>query len=346
MNYNCTCDDGYPSKTLAEMVALVIGRLGFVTPKAATTRTLLSLRTSIARRLGFSAQMAGLVPGTNELIDDFINEARQSIYRRYAYDAYGDLTLPLMVDDDDDSVIDGEAVFLLALANAKSHHNQDAKPYYEQYGAYMDELLARSPLNLTAFVTGIVQEAQELLYQRYNVLRTERWFTWSMTTDERFYDLPENDEQTAEPACTKQIDPRKLSWVGVSQGDESWRPLIHGIDPVCYRTSLSSIPSHYEVRQCIEVWPAPSDDTWKLRIKGHFGLGAFAADSDTTTIDWQAILLLATANAKAHYKQADAGNYAQQLTVYIGDLVAGSHQTARYFPGRRERPAAAPPVMV
>lgn len=188
-------------------------------------------------------------------------------------------------------------------------------------------------------------QAQELLYRRYDVFRGARWFTWSMPAGERFFDLPDNDEQTASPACTKTLDPRKVEWVGISQGDLNWRPLVNGINPVQYGTVGDAIPTHYEIRQCIEVWPAPSDATWKLRIKGDFGLLPFTSDAHTTTIDAEAVYLLALANAKAHYGQPDAGNYAGQLQTYIGDLVAGSHHTRRYIPGKVERLAAVPPKM-
>ncbi|MFP3813924.1 hypothetical protein, partial [Bacillus sp. SIMBA_005] len=79
--------------------------------------------------------------------------------------------------------------------------------------------------------------------------------------------------------------------------------------------------SHYEIRQCIELLPAPSDATWLLRVKGQFGLLPLDNDSDKTSIDPEAIFLLALANAKAHYGQPDAGNYAQQLAAYVRDLI-------------------------
>ena len=194
---------------------------------------------------------------------------------------------------------------------------------------------------MTELLNDFLTQAQELLYRRYDVFRTERFFTWNMVAGTRFYDLLNNRD-----FCTKKLDPRKVTWVGISQDEENWRPLACGIDPTRYTSQGDAIPTHYEIRQCIEVWPAPSDATWMLRVKGHFGLLPFAADTDTTTIDPEAILLLALANAKAHYGQPDAGNYAQQLNTYIGDLVAGSHMTRRYIPGKRDLANAVPPRMV
>lgn len=234
-SYNCTCDDDYPRSTLAE------------------------LRNRLARRLGFSVQeaMGALPPGMSDLLDDFI------------------------------------------------------------------------------------RQAQEVLYRRYSVFRMERWYTWDMVAGTRFYDLDANAD-----ACTKKLDPRKVTWCGISQGDDSWRPLVCGINPTMYTSQGPGIPSHYEIRQCIEVWPSPSDDTWKLRAKGYFGLQPLVADTDETTIDPEAIFLLALANAKAHYGQPDANNYASMATAYVRDLVRGQHHTRRYVPGECEPPPMVRPVPV
>jgi hypothetical protein len=201
--------------------------------------------------------------------------------------------------------------------------------------------LAFPPPGTVALLNSFIIEAQNLLYRRYDVFRLERWFTWNMTAGARFYDFAENAD-----TCAKKMDPRRVSWVGISQGDDNWRPLHCGIEPTRYSSRPQSIPDSYEIRQCIEVWPAPADDTWRLRIKGEFGLMPFAADNDVNTIDIEAIQLLALANAKAHYGQPDAGNYMQQLTTLIGDLTAGSHHTRRYVPGREVLLPATPPKLV
>lgn len=202
-------------------------------------------------------------------------------------------------------------------------------------------MLASPPPGMTDLLNSFAQEAQALLYRRYPVLRTRRWFTWNMTGGTRFYDFDANSD-----ACAKKLNPGKVAWVGVSQGDDVWRQLVNGIDPTMYSSRIQSIPQFYDIRQCIEVWPAPSDDTWRLRIKGDFGLGDFALDSDKTTLDPDAIKLLALANAKSHYGQPDAANYATQLTTYIGDLTAETHGTRRYIPGTPNLPNAIPPKLV
>lgn len=214
-----------------------------------TNRTLAALRTTLARRLGFSAQATNLPPGMKELLDSFLQDAQRSLYRRY------------------------------------------------------------------------------------DVLDTERFFTWNMKAGGRFYDVDANND-----TCTKRVDVRKLTWVGVSRDGEAWVPLHCGIDPVRYsQADLRGRPDSYEIRQCIEVWPAPDDDLYKLRIKGHFGLQSFAADTDQATIDDSLVFMLALSNAKAHYGQPDAGNYVSQMEVMLQNLVAGAHETRRYIPGRADR---------
>jgi len=191
---------------------------------------------------------------------------------------------------------------------------------------------ANPPPGMTDLLNSFLIEAQELLYRRYDVLRTERLFSWPLVAGVRLYDLPDNAE-----VCTKKLDPRKVTWVGAVR-DEVWYPLVCGIPPELYSHSdRTGYPQRYEIRQCIEVWPAPEETSGSLVIKGHFGLEAFAADADKVTIDDRAVFLLALSNAKAHYRQPDAQNYVQQLEVFIDNMVAGAHHTRRYVPGTNRR---------
>jgi hypothetical protein len=197
------------------------------------------------------------------------------------------------------------------------------------FGAQVNNL----PPGMADLLNSFLIEAQELLYWRYAVLRTERFYTWNMTAGTRLYDLDANRD-----TCTKRLNPRMITWAGVSQGCGNWTELRCGIDPLLYSSEgTTGRPVRYEIRQCIEVWPAPSDDSYQLRIKGHFGLEAFAADTDKTTIDDRLVFLLALSNAKAHYGKPDAGNYVRQLETMIQNMVNGSHQTRRYIPGRDGR---------
>lgn len=189
------------------------------------------------------------------------------------------------------------------------------------------------PPGMAALCNSLLQGAQEALYRRYDVLRTERFFSWPLTINVRKYELPNNAEQTDPTApCTKKLDQRKVTWVGVER-DGVWSPLLEGIPPEMYSHAATGRPERYEIRQCIELWPAPEATLGNLVIKGRFGLEPFAADTDKTTIDSELVFMLALANAKAHYGQQDANNYVAQLEAMMLNLVAGSHQTRRYVPG-------------
>lgn len=176
-------------------------------------------------------------------------------------------------------------------------------------------------------VDSFLKTAQKTLYRRYDELRTERFYSWPLVAGVRLYDFPENAE-----TCTKRLDSKKVTWVGLVK-DDIWSPLIEGIPPEIYSSNITGQLSRYEIRQCIEVWPAPDETLGSLVIKGHFGLESFENDDDLTTLDAHAVFLLALADAKAHYGKPDANTYYQQLETYISDMVAGGHHTARYVPG-------------
>ena len=142
------------------------------------------------------------------------------------------------------------------------------------------------------------------------------------------------------------LDPRQVSWVGVSRGDVDWRALAKGVPPEFYSNQTNGIPAFYDIREQIEVWPPPMDATWQLHIKGHYTLAPFEADTDTTSLDWQAVYLLAVADAKNAFKQPDVKTWAMKFETYIGDLIAGQHGTARYTPGTFIKPNAVRPVLL
>jgi hypothetical protein len=208
--------------------------------------------------------------------------------------------------------------------------------------------LSAPPPGMTELLTSFLQEAQVLIYTRHPSARTERIFTWAMTAGEQHYDLPANREQTPgnpEGHCTRRINPDRVTWVGVERGGR-WYPLQHGIPPQVYTNNRTGWPERYEIRQCIEVWPTPSDSTMLLRIKGHFGLDPLTALTDRTTVDSTLVFLLALANAKAHYGQPDAGNYVGQFERQLGEIIASTHRTGRYVSGDAVRHQAVEPVWV
>jgi hypothetical protein len=201
------------------------------------------------------------------------------------------------------------------------------------------------PPGMADLIDEFLSSAQVQLAQRFPALVTERFYTWTMVADQRFYTVT-GDDETHPTSPDFLLDPRKITWVGIEDLNGTFYPLIEGITPLMYTVeSTSAFPTHYEIRQAIEVFPAP-DAAYLLQIKGRPLNFAFAADSDIATIDPELIFLLALANAKAHYQQQDAQLYFTQATTYLGLLNAGTFGTARFVPGAIEVAPAPRPVYV
>lgn len=208
--------------------------------------------------------------------------------------------------------------------------------------------VANPPPGMEALVNNFLIRGQRFLWRRYKPLQTERMFTWTMTPGERFYGILENNEDGDgdEEPCTKKLDPLKVTWAGLADLNGVWMPLIDGIPPVFYTSvNFEGIPSHYQIKQCIEVFPAPNA-AYTLRIQGHFGLLPFAADEDKCTIDSELLYMWALANAKNHYGQPDAADVAAQAQVYLRELISAGHGTRRYVPGTESVPNLPQPVFL
>ncbi|HKK05654.1 MAG TPA: hypothetical protein VKA50_07385 [Gammaproteobacteria bacterium] len=245
-------------------------------------------------------------------------------------------------------------------------------PYHDTLANLRKRLLMRTgysqqlttpPPGIAALYNDYLQSAQRQLRGMTNsVWKKQLWFTWQLQAGVRFYDLPTGNNAitayvgadalpgAASPTTQNiaaQLDPGSVQWVGISQGDNVWRPLTKGIDPVGFRASGDAIPFSYEFNNGIEIWPAPTDASWYLRIKGAFDLLPFTNDTDICSIDSEAVFLHALATVMFDKGKAAAGQTAeQQLTIYLGNLVGEGHGTARYQPGGAVPPPAVPPKMV
>jgi hypothetical protein len=192
--------------------------------------------------------------------------------------------------------------------------------------------LANPPPGVAALCDSFLYDAQVLMYQRAPWLLANRFFSWPLLAGVRLYDFPDN----AEP-CSAKLDPTKITRVAIVR-DGIWYTMRGGIDiPQYGYDTIEGIPTQYAIRSCIEIWPKPDVTEGSLVIQGDMGLLPFTADSDTATINDTLIFLLALGNAKAHYRQPDADRYVQQAEVFLNNLVAGSHATNRYVPGRYRR---------
>ena len=203
---------------------------------------------------------------------------------------------------------------------------------------------ANPPPGMTSLVNEFLASAQQYLYRRYKQLHTTRLFRWQINPGQRFYSLLDNDENEQ---SNFQMDPnKKIEWSGIQDSRNVWYPLVQGIPPQLY-TMINKPwrPARYEIRQAIEVYPAP-DQTYWMWMKGHFGLTSFTLDTQTSTLDAELVFLHALANAKAHYGQPDANNIEAQANAYRMELIAGTHQTASYIPGTVAVPPAVRPTLI
>lgn len=203
---------------------------------------------------------------------------------------------------------------------------------------------ASPPPGMAALVNSWLIRGQKFLYRRYSQLHTRRMFRWKVNPGQRFYSLKDNDEDVL---CNYRMDPNKqIEWAGIQDSRNVWYPLIEGIEPQLY-TMIDKPwrPARYEIRQCIELYPAP-DQTYWMWMKAHFGLMTFAADGDSTTIDATLLFLHVLSIAKAHYGKPDANNVQAMANAYRKELIAGTHGTKKYIPGSVVVPPAIRPTLI
>lgn len=194
------------------------------------------------------------------------------------------------------------------------------------------------PPGMVALANEFLQDAQRQLYRQHDEFHTKRMYAWQMQIGQRYYGITQD-----ESGC-RSLDPLNIEWVGFEDLNQAWYPLINGISPVLYTRAQISTgwPTHYEIRSCIEIFPAPKAQ-YTLWIKGHFGLDPFVADTDYTTLDSEAVFLLALGLFKMHYSQPDAGAVMTQADNMTKYLVAKQHGTRRYVPRTHvERPLTPP----
>lgn len=194
------------------------------------------------------------------------------------------------------------------------------------------------PAGMIAEINELLADSQKQLYRQHYEKKQIRMYAWQMEPNIRYYNLTQDESN-----CRK-LDPLSVSWVGFQDLNQAWYQLDEGIDPIMYTRAQISTgwPTNYEIRSCIEIFPAPKAP-YTLFIKGKFGLDAFAADTDTTTIDAESIFLLTLGRFKLSRGKTDAQAILSQAANYTKYLVAGSHNTARYVPRTKMAGVMTPP---
>jgi hypothetical protein len=208
------------------------------------------------------------------------------------------------------------------------------------YASQVDNI----PPGMQAMLDNWLRKSQEFLFRKYPALEQRRYFSWLMDPlngGERFYGLRDNEE-----VCDLKLDRYSIEGAWIQDLNNFWHPMYKGIPPTFYTMSdYQGIPSRYDIRQCIEVYPAPAE-AYTLWIRGLFGLRRFTEDGDFTTIDSELVRLWALARAKAHYAKPDARAVRQEALEYLGTIVAGTHAGQRYIPGVEPLPPETPPIFL
>lgn len=325
-----------------------------------TFRTLATLRTTLATRLGYGAQAASLPPGMSDLLTSFLQDAQTLILQRYPALrterwfswtlAQGERFYDLTENDEQTalatpvnstfttattggSLVPGTYYYRVSalgtsgetLASAETSQVVPAGTNTNTVTVTWGAVTGAQGYRIYGRTTG----AEALIYQTNDGTQTSYTDDGSITPSGA---LPVADTT----ACTKTIDPSRITWVGV-QRNSVWYQLREGIPPYLLGYLQSGWPQWYEVRQCIEIWPAPTAGEGTLRVKARFQQEPFSADADKPTVDDTLVFLLALANAKAHVGHPDAGNYVSQFESHLRSLIAGAHGTHRYIPGRDPR---------
>lgn len=126
-------------------------------------------------------------------------------------------------------------------------------------------------------------------------------------------------------------------WVnrsGLTAGlSPQWAPVTAGISAPMYNTmDNKSWPQRYELMtDRLEFWPK-ADQGYPMRLWYKVPMPSFTQDADECPLAEPMVLLIALANAKAHYRQPDAQNYVTQANALIASLKGRAHQKRVYGP--------------
>ncbi len=320
-SFNCECSDTNDNLTLAEY------------------------RTKMLQRAGFASIAANPPASTSALFTTFLQDAQDFLYLKYPALRtrrffrwslqQGERFYGMRLNDENWAA--EEATITVATPGVVTYSSGAAPANGQQVFFTTDGAL---PTGLEAYV------------RHYVVNQSGATSELSLTEGGASIDTSGTQSGThtanVEPAaaCVFNLEPYKnIEGAWLVDLNNAWLPMVEGIPPTFYTTVVQpTLPSRFEIRQCIEVFPAPNVDGYYLYIKGHFGKAAFSADADKPTIDGTLVYLWALANALDYYGKPAAQGVASQAREHLGSLVAGTHGAKRYVPGVRPLPPAVMPI--
>ncbi|MGH3632695.1 MAG: hypothetical protein ACRDTS_01060 [Mycobacterium sp.] len=163
-----------------------------------------------------------------------------------------------------------------------------------------------------AILNSILARAQNWLYWQYDWEQLRRTWTFATVIGTQAYAWPSNG---ASEVC----EPRKIieAWLNNAGANAELREGV----PLGLRGDISqATPTRYWRADQMYLWHVPDSAAYTVDVDGYKALAAFAADTDTVTLDDEAVMELALAIGKAHYRQTDAAGYLTLLATLISKL--------------------------
>lgn len=268
-------------------------------------KTLAQLRTDQMVRLGFAAMTANPPPGMSLLLNSFLQDAQEQLYVRYD------------------------------CLRTERWWGWQLQPGRRFYDTPID---CTKALNFRKISYAAISDNGGRALQTWTASTALAAGVFVLPTIQGDYEYEVTTAGTT--AATEPVWPTtsgstvingSVTFTARAAASETWRPITQGINPLDFGSPSPGWPTHFELREYLEVWPTPKT-VQVLWIKGHLGLKRFTEDTDVPTIDTHPLFLFALANAKAHYRQPDANNYAQMSSRMLSELVASSHGLKRYHP--------------
>jgi hypothetical protein len=284
-------------------------------------KTLYDLRRRLLIKLGYSAQVDNPPPGMNDVLDAFLQDANEQLWHRY-------------------NMLRQKRWWSISITQGNRHYDI---PYDGAYLATQDiSFAATTPDTISTlagdFVAGGFTAGDTIKVSGstsndgvYEIATGGvATGTLSLTTNLSLTTEAAGDRVVIEEEDFRYMDPRTITYAGLLD-DTIWNDLYSGIDPLLFNITQQSRPTHYQIREYVEVFPEP-DQAYTMYLFGPTGLMPFTADSHIASVDWMPLYLQALAESKAHYGQADASVYFQRLEGMLGDLNAESFSTTRFIP--------------
>lgn len=282
-------------------------------------KTLYQLRRSVIRRLGYSAQVDNPPPGMSELIDEFLQDAHEQLWYRYRQ-------------------LRQKRWWTIAITQGNRHYDI---PYDGAYYEAQDITIANgtpdsivtTAADFTAygFTDGMeISISGSTADDGYHTVGTAGTTTMTLSTSGAVTGETAGGLIRITSDDFEVVDIREITYVGLLDGT-IFNTMTAGIDPLLFNIDGQQRPTHYEIREYVEVFPEP-DQAYTMYIQGPTALKPLTADAHYTSTDPHPVFLQALAQSKAHYGQNDASVYFQQLENLLGKLNSDSFGNMRYIP--------------